>query len=220
MILWELWMWVGNPQLPHLVETSPKSSLLVASMDLRNKLNEQPKILVIDDELANFEVIAALLHQENYQLYYAASGQQGLTQIMTIQPDVILLDVMMPNMDGIEVCRWIKQNVQWRNIPVLIVTALHNKKDLAKCLSSAADDLISKPLTGLELRTRVRVMVKMSQQYQTIQNLSQQAQISHTHLVNQSQLPSLSHQTLPIHRLPEARPEQSTARESPLPCLT
>ncbi len=146
-------------------------------MDLQNELNK-PKILVIDDEPDNFEVIAALLHQENYQLYYAANAQQGWEQIAAVQPDVILLDVMMPTTNGIEVCRQIKQHQQWQNIPILMVTALSNKKDLAKCLSSAADDLISKPLTGLELRTRVRVMVKISQQHQTIQELRRQLSTS------------------------------------------
>jgi CheY-like chemotaxis protein len=150
----------------------------MASMDLQNELNKPPKILVIDDQPDNFDVIEALLHQENYQLYYAANGQQGWEQIATLQPEVILLDVMMPEIDGIAVCRQLKQSAQWQHIPVLMVTALNNKKDLAKCLSSAADDVISKPLTGLELRTRVRMMVKMSQQHQTIQELRQQLSIS------------------------------------------
>jgi two-component system, sensor histidine kinase and response regulator len=194
--------------MQHLVEASSKPSLLVVSMDLRSELNKQPKILVIDDELANFEVIEALLHKENYKLYYTISGQQCFAQIATIQPDVILLDVMMPEVDGIEVCRWIKQNAQWQNIPVLMVTALNNKKDLAKCLSSNADDLISKPLTGLELRTRVRVMVKLSQQYQTIQNMHEQLRVNQIQLVN----PSPESVVVP-HLLPVHQPSQ-------LPCYT
>jgi two-component system, sensor histidine kinase and response regulator len=149
-------------------------------MDLWNELIKQPKILVIDDEVTNFEVIAALLHQDNYQLHYARNGQQGLAQIATLQPDMILLDVMMPGINGIEVCEQIKQNVLWQNIPILLITALSNNKDLAKCMSSGADDLISKPMTGLELRARVRSMVKVSQQHQTIQYLSQQVQANQT----------------------------------------
>jgi CheY-like chemotaxis protein len=196
---------VCNPQLQHLVEAFPKPSLLVVSMDVRSELNRQPKILVIDDELANFEVIEALLHKESYQLHYLTSGQQCFAQIAAIQPDVILLDVMMPEIDGIEVCRWIKHSNQWQNIPVLMVTALNNKKDLAKCLSSNADDLISKPLTGLELRTRVRLMVKMSQQYQTIQNLSKQLGSSQPRFVDSAQLNDLSLHLLPMQQTQKKR---------------
>ena len=189
-------------------------------MNLRSELNEQPKILVIDDELANFEVIEALLHKESYQLYYMTSGQQCFTQIAVIQPDVILLDVMMPEIDGIEVCRWIKQNAQWQNIPVLMVTALNNKKDLAKCLSSNADDLISKPLTGLELRTRVRVMVKMSQQYQTIHNLSKQLASYQSGFADSAQSNDLSLHLPSMPQTPKIRLDRSTVAESQLPCYT
>jgi CheY-like chemotaxis protein len=189
-------------------------------MDVRSELNIQPKILVIDDELANFEVIEALLHKESYQLHYTASGQQCFAQIAAIQPDVILLDVMMPEIDGIEVCRWIKQNAQWQNIPVLMVTALNNKKDLAKCLSSNADDLISKPLTGLELRTRVRLMVKMSQQYQTIQNLNEQLASCQSRFVDSAQSNDLSLHLLPIQQTQKIRPDRSIVPESQLPCYT
>ncbi len=168
-------------------------------MDLHNTPDKQPKILVIDDEPDNFDVIEALLHQENYQLYYAASGQQGWEQIAAVQPDVILLDVMMPIIDGIEVCRQIKQHQQWRNIPILMVTALNNKKDLAKCLSGAAEDVISKPLTGLELRARVRVMVKVSRQYQIIQELQQQLSNSLETLPPIIPIPSPVHQSALAH---------------------
>jgi DNA-binding response OmpR family regulator len=147
-------------------------------MDVKNELNKHPKILVIDDELANFEVMEALLHKENYQLSYATNFSQGYDQILTSQPDVILLDVMMPEVDGIEACRRIRQNTQWQNIPILIVTALSNTKDLAKCMSTGADDLISKPLIGLELRARVRSMVKISQYQRHLQELEQQLQFS------------------------------------------
>ncbi len=220
MLLWELWIWVHNPQLQQLVEASPKPPLLVVSMDLRSELHKQPKILVIDDEVANFEVIEALLQKESYQLHYMTSGQQCFTQIAAIQPDVILLDVMMPEIDGIEVCRWVKQNAQWQNIPVLMVTALNNKKDLAKCLSSNADDLISKPLTGLELRTRVRVMVKISQQYKTIQNLSDQLESCQLGFVDSAQSNDLSLHLLPMPKTPKIRPDRSIVPESQLPCYT
>jgi diguanylate cyclase len=148
------------------------------------ELTEQPKILVIDDEPDNFEVIEALLHKDNYQLDYAASGQQGLDRLQTSQSDVILLDVMMPVLDGIEVCRRIKQNVLLQNIPIIMVTALNEKEDLAKCMAAGANDFISKPVNSLELRARVRSMVQISQQYQNIQSLCERVQAGNEHLEN------------------------------------
>jgi diguanylate cyclase len=146
------------------------------------ELATQPQILVIDDEPDNFEVIEALLHRENYQLSYANSGQQGLDRLAAATPDVILLDVMMPLMDGIEVCQRIKQNAQWQNIPIIMVTALDGKENLAKCMGAGANDFISKPVNGLELRARVRSMVQISQQYQNIQQLCQRVQAGNEHL--------------------------------------
>jgi diguanylate cyclase len=148
------------------------------------ELTEQPKILIIDDEPDNFDVIEALLHKDNYQLDYAASGQQGLDRLQTLQPDVILLDVMMPLLDGIEVCRRIKQNALLQNIPIVMVTALNGKEDLAKCMAAGANDFISKPVNGLELRARVRSMVQISQQYQNIQSLCERVQAGNEHLEN------------------------------------
>ncbi len=148
------------------------------------ELAEQAKILVIDDEPDNFDVIEALLHKDNYQLSYAASGQQGLDRLNTMLPDVILLDVMMPNVNGIEVCQYIKQNAQWQNIPIIMVTALNGKDDLAKCMQAGANDFISKPVNGLELRARVRSMVHISQQYQNIQSLCERVQAGNEHLEN------------------------------------
>ncbi len=183
-------------------------------MDLKDELNKQPQILVIDDEPDNFAVVEALLHKENYQLHYAASGQQGYTKIAAIQPDVILLDVMMPGTNGIEVCRQIKQNARWKNIPIVMVTALSNKKDLAKCMSSGADDLISKPLNGLELRARVRLMIRISQQQQTIQDLRQQAQFKTAQLqqfLHGTPLPQLSNHRLLIHQLQRVMQAQAAS---------
>ncbi len=148
------------------------------------ELSEQPKILVIDDEPDNFDVIEALLHKDNYRVDYAANGQQGLARLVNMQPDVILLDVMMPNMDGIEVCRRIRQNAEWQNIPIVMVTALSGKEDLAKCMGAGANDFISKPVNGLELRARVRSMVQISQQYQNIRSLCQRVQAGNEHLEN------------------------------------
>ncbi|GAB4229039.1 MAG: hybrid sensor histidine kinase/response regulator [Elainellaceae cyanobacterium] len=134
-------------------------------------MNAQPSILIVDDEPDNFDVIETLLHGEGYQLNYAPSGQRALERLDVFQPDVILLDVMMPDLEGTEVCRQIKSNPDWRAVPIIMVTALTDKEDLARCLAAGADDFISKPVNSIELRSRVRSMLRIKQQYDDLKNL-------------------------------------------------
>jgi two-component system sensor histidine kinase/response regulator len=128
-----------------------------------------PAILIIDDEPDNFDVIDALLDSEGYDLSYVSNGQQGLDLLQAFLPDVILLDVMMPQMNGIEFCQKFKSNSAWKHIPVIMVTALTSKEDLSQCMAAGADDFISKPVNGLELRARVRSMLRIKQQYDALQ---------------------------------------------------
>ncbi len=128
-------------------------------------------ILVIDDEPDNFDVISTLLSQQNYKLHYAASGQKAIDSLEIYQPDLILLDVMMPGVDGIQVCRQIKAMSKCQTIPIIVVTALDSKSDLARCLNAGADDFISKPINALELRSRVHSMLRIKQQYDNLQSL-------------------------------------------------
>ena len=133
------------------------------------------RVLVIDDEPSNFDVIEAFLDLPNYELTYVSRGNKALELLdMGYQPDVILLDVMMPEMSGIELCQHIKANPAWQAIPIIIITALTEQHDLSQCLLSGADDFISKPLKLLELRARVHSMLRIYQQYRRIQSLNQQ----------------------------------------------
>ncbi len=125
-------------------------------------------ILVIDDEESIFDVIEGLLMREDYQFVYLASGKIALERLDEIQPDVILLDVMMPELDGIETCQRIKANSSWQPIPIIMVTALDSKEDLARCLDAGADDFLSKPINRLELRARVRSMLRIKLQYDAL----------------------------------------------------
>jgi len=134
-------------------------------------MNKQAAILIIDDEPDNFDVIEAYLDQEDYQLSYVSNGQQAFDLLNSFQPDVILLDVMMPVMNGIEFCRKFKSSTQWRHIPIIIVTALTASEDLAHCLAAGADDFISKPVNRLELRARLSSMLRIKHQYDNLQDV-------------------------------------------------
>jgi len=132
-----------------------------------------PSILVIDDELDNFDVIETLLPERGYQLHYASNGQDALAFLEAFTPDLILLDVMMPDMNGIEVCQRIKAMPKLQPVPIIMVTALVGKEDLAHCFKAGADDFISKPVNGLELRARVHSMLRIKHQYDDLQTLLQ-----------------------------------------------
>ncbi|MEG4988592.1 EAL domain-containing protein [Microcoleus sp. BR0-C5] len=127
-----------------------------------------PSVLIVDDEPDNFDVIETLLNDRHYQLHYAASGQEAIDSLNIFEPDVILLDVMMPGMDGIEVCQRIKAMPKWEALPIVMVTALTTKTELARCLTAGADDFISKPVNRLELTARVRSMLRIHRQYQQL----------------------------------------------------
>lgn len=147
-------------------------------------------ILIIDDEPMNFDVIEAFLRSgggltlplateaertvQDYQLHYASSGEKGIAALKSCFPDLILLDVMMPGENGIEICKQIRAIPQYSTIPIIMVTALTAKKDLAACLAAGANDFISKPINCLELRARVGSMLRIRQQYQKIETLNEQ----------------------------------------------
>jgi two-component system, sensor histidine kinase and response regulator len=131
-----------------------------------------PSILVVDDEPNNFDVIETLLANQEYILHYASGGSEAIASLDTFDPDLILLDVMMPDINGIEVCRQIKSMKKWQVLPIIMVTALNSKEDLARCLEAGADDFIGKPVNGLELRARVQSMLRIRDQYHRIQSFS------------------------------------------------
>lgn len=133
--------------------------------------NRPATILVIDDEPDNFDVLEALLHGENYSLHYASSGQNVFSRLARITPDVLLLDVMMPDVDGLTICRQIRADANWHTLPIIMVTALTDKEDLADCLAAGANDFISKPVNRLEMQARIRSMLRIKQQYDDLQAL-------------------------------------------------
>jgi signal transduction histidine kinase len=120
-------------------------------------------ILIVDDEEANVRLIKAILASESYNLIGASSGLEALSMLATNHPDLILLDVMMPEMDGFETCRKIKRDKNTRIIPVLMVTALSEKEHRLKALDCGADDFLSKPVDKTELKIRVKSLLRIKE---------------------------------------------------------
>lgn len=127
------------------------------------------RILIIDDQVTVHAVLKSFLLQEGYELFFATSGPEGLERLAEVDPDTILLDVMMPDLDGFEVCQRLKGDERWQHIPIILVTALDGKEDIARGLDAGADDFLSKPVNSLELRARVRSMLRIKKQFDELQ---------------------------------------------------
>ena len=119
------------------------------------------RVLVVDDILPNVKLLEAKLSSEYYDVLTATSGPEALEKVASQSPDIVLLDVMMPGMDGFEVCKRIKANPATAHIPVVIVTALTDSSDRIKGLEAGADDFLSKPLNDTALMSRVRSLVRL-----------------------------------------------------------
>jgi len=122
--------------------------------------SEQPKILVVDDHPASRMTAAALLAVEGYEVLEAEDGPAALNMVLECKPDVILLDVMMPGMDGFEVCRQLKQDEQTRLLPVIFITALNDRRSRIRGIEAGGDDFLTKPFDRLELAARVKSLVR------------------------------------------------------------
>lgn len=119
-------------------------------------------VLIVDDTLAGRETLRALLASAEYTLELAADGPEALTKAALHMPDLILLDVMMPGMDGFEVCRRIRADPRLAEVPVIMVTALDDRESRLTGLDAGADDFISKPFDRAELRARVRTIARLN----------------------------------------------------------
>lgn len=119
------------------------------------------RVLVVDDILSNVKLLEAKLTAEYFEVVSASGGLEGLAKIEEHQPDIVLLDVMMPGMDGFEVCRRIKQNPKSAHIPVIMVTALDQPSDRVAGLDAGADDFLTKPVDDAALFARVRSLVRL-----------------------------------------------------------
>jgi len=123
--------------------------------------SDQVKVLVVDDDQVNIDVLEAHLEGERYQVISVVSGQEALDKIAAEKLDLVLLDVMMPDLDGFQVCRRIKNNPATLFLPVVLVTALSEVEDRVKGIQVGADDFLSKPVNGQELRTRVKSLLRI-----------------------------------------------------------
>lgn len=119
------------------------------------------KILIADDNLQNCELLDAFLADEAYEIAMAHDGRETLKKVTEFQPDLILLDIMMPKLSGYEVCKQLRADPATRDIPVLMVTALTEMGDIDRAVQAGADDFLTKPVNRIELTTRVKSLLRV-----------------------------------------------------------
>ena len=119
------------------------------------------RILVADDLVENVDLLRRLLTREGYQVLVACDGEEALALVLREQPDLVLLDVLMPGMSGFEVCRLIKQSTETRFIPVVLVTALRDIEPRLEGINAGADDFLTKPFNAQELKARVGSLIRL-----------------------------------------------------------
>jgi two-component system, sensor histidine kinase and response regulator len=127
------------------------------------------RILLIDDDPFSYETVKGQLFQDGYELIFRDNGLDAVRQVSRVAPDVILLDLIMPGISGLEVCRLLKKTPQLEHIPIILCAPLDGAENITAALAAGADDFLTKPMRRTELRTRLHAMVRMKQQYDTFQ---------------------------------------------------
>jgi K+-sensing histidine kinase KdpD len=143
-------------------------------------MEKMPKILIVDDDDRNVRLMESILRANNYDVVKAYDGEQALQVIASEKPDLVLLDAMMPKMNGFEVCLRVKKAVATRLLPVIMVTALNALEDKVQALEIGADDFLSKPINRLELLAKMRAVLR-------VKNLHDQVEKNKAEIENKNQ---------------------------------
>lgn len=123
-------------------------------------MSEKPNVLLVEDEPAQREVLAYNLEAKGYEVAKVDNGDEALVMVDELQPDVIILDWMLPGVSGIEICRQLKSRPETRKIPVIMLTARSEEVDRVRGLETGADDYVIKPYSVMELMARVRTQLR------------------------------------------------------------
>lgn len=132
-------------------------------------MKEKHVILVVDDQANNRKLLADLLSAKGYEVATAAGGQEALAKVEDVRPDLVLLDIMMPDLSGYDVCKRIRAQPSYGVLPVVMVTALDPAQERVKGLEAGADDFLTKPINQPELLARVNSLLRIKKLYDTVQ---------------------------------------------------
>jgi len=139
-------------------------------------MRSTPQILVVDDNANNVEILRMRLESHGYEVVTAVDGEAGLAAVRDQLPDLILLDIMMPKLDGVEVCRRIRADTSLPFIPIILVTAKSDPKDVVAALEAGGDEFLTKPVDHAALVARVKSMLRIKALQDTVQGQAAQLQ--------------------------------------------
>jgi class 3 adenylate cyclase/CheY-like chemotaxis protein len=139
-------------------------------------LRTPPRILAVDDIPTNLEILRVRLEAQGYEVVTAADGEEALAKARDLEPDLVLLDIMMPKLDGISVLKQLKQSAALRFVPVIMVTAKADVADIVNGLESGGDDYLTKPFEHAALIARVRSLLRIKELHDTVQEQAKKLQ--------------------------------------------
>ncbi|MDH5383515.1 MAG: response regulator, partial [Candidatus Aminicenantes bacterium] len=132
-------------------------------MNIMNQSIYKRKILIVDDDPTSLKILESMLPSEKYEIIIATNGKEALQAAFDQLPDLVLLDIMMPDMDGFDVTRTIKRDPRTKDTPVILVTALDDPENKVTGLEAGAEELLNKPVHSTELLARVNSMLRLKQ---------------------------------------------------------
>ncbi len=142
------------------------------------KKYEDPKLLIVDDNPINLKVLAQIADELNYEVIMAMSGIEALNYLKNDKPDLILLDVMMPELDGYETCKEIKKNEELKHIPIIFITAKTDTEDVVKGFNAGAVDYVSKPFNRIELIARINTHIELKKSRDQLHELIKELEVA------------------------------------------
>jgi two-component sensor histidine kinase/DNA-binding NarL/FixJ family response regulator len=145
---------------------------MITGPDLKSSIfaPDRGRILIVDDDVRNLKLLEAILTAEGHSTIGATNGEEALRLTAEVEPDLILLDIMMPGVDGFSILHKIKSSADTMNIPVVMVTSLHDQESRIKALETGAEDFITKPFSKPELAARVRSLLKVKAYYDSLKD--------------------------------------------------
>jgi K+-sensing histidine kinase KdpD len=150
--------------------------------------SKSEKVLVVDDSKENVSLLTYILKPHHYEIISAFDGAEALRKVKQEKPDIILLDAMLPKMDGFQVCEKIKKNKETHHIPIIMITALQELKDKVRSLEAGADDFISKPYENIELLTRLKSLLRIKNYHDQLQKKNKELEDKNRALIRLEEL--------------------------------
>jgi two-component system sensor histidine kinase/response regulator len=157
-----------------------------------------PCVLVIDDDPAALQITQAQLRPEGYELALVGSGAAALERLPGEPPDLVICDLMMPELDGYAVSRALKADPEWRYVPLILLTALDARDAIVQGLEAGADEFVSKPVEGAVLRARARSMLRVRQTYKQLRACAAQPEDRRTEIMTQARLTEREREVLEL----------------------